>query len=95
MYTRNKCKPMFCHWLYQKVKKEGQITVHEAIYAGAKVAGCSSHTIRTSYLPEEASSEGLFRIVHDEEAKKNFVKLRDASVLGVDVDFEIIDEKND
>lgn len=95
MFTRNKCKPAFCHWLYSKIKKEGSITVNEAVYAGAKAAGCSSHTIRTSYLPEETSSEGIFRKYYDEAADKNMVTFRNAAQIGIDVSFEIIDEEKD
>lgn len=95
MAARTKYRAKYSHWLYTKIKKEGSITVHEATFAGAKFVGCSSVTIRTSYLLEETSSEGMFQIFHDEESGKNKVTFRNAAAIGIDTDFEVIDEGND
>ena len=95
MAARKVFRAKFSHWLYEKVKKNGKITVHEATFASAKYVGCSSVTIRTSYLLEETSSEGMFQIVFDEEAGKNMITFRNAVMLGIDTSFVIINEEND
>ncbi|MFZ2190034.1 MAG: HNH endonuclease signature motif containing protein [Candidatus Magasanikiibacteriota bacterium] len=95
MAARKKYRSKFSHWLYKKIKENGPITVHEATFAGAKYVGCSSVTIRTSYLLEETSSEGMFQIFHDEEKGKNMVTFRNAASIGIDTDFEVINEKED
>lgn len=95
MAARKKFRAAYSHWLYNKVKAEGRITVNEAVFAGAKHVGCSSVTIRTSYLPEETSSAGMFQMFHDLGEGKNFVSFRNAAALGVDTDFEVLDPEND
>ncbi|MBW7887438.1 MAG: HNH endonuclease [Bacteroidetes bacterium] len=98
MAKNKQAEPKFRHWLYRKISDNGPMTVQQVVNSGAEYAGCSTHAIRTNYLPKCTSEEGIFRIYHDEEKGKNLVAFRNAEAIGVfadAIDVEILDERND
>jgi hypothetical protein len=98
MYQNKKAEPLFRHWLYRKMKEKGRLTVQQVIHAGAEVASCSTHAIRTNYLPKVTSEEGLYVRFYDEEASCYMITFRNAAAIGImadAIDFEVIDESKD
>lgn len=83
MYQNKRAEPVFRHWLYEKMKIQKVMAVQQIVFAGAERANCSTHAIRTNYLPKCTSEEGLFIKYYDEVQKRWMVTFRNASAVGI------------
>jgi len=84
MRQNRRAEAAFRHWLYEKIKAHGRYPVKDAIFAGAERVQCSPYAIRTSYLPKMVSSEGMYVMFDDSEAKQKMLMFRSAAMIGVD-----------
>ncbi|MFA6109801.1 MAG: HNH endonuclease signature motif containing protein [Candidatus Latescibacterota bacterium] len=95
MYQNKKAEPAFRHWLYNKMKENGVLSVAQIIASGAEKAGCSTYAVRTNYLVKCISDEGLYCRYYDEDRKMWMVAFRNAAAIGVmteAIDFEDVND---
>jgi hypothetical protein len=79
------CKPIFQHWLYDRIRKKGQELLREVINAGAKKSNASQAAVRR-WLEAEASTEGEYIVFYDDVAGEKFVKFREGITIGISAD---------
>lgn len=80
-----RCEPRFRHWLYEEMRKKGEMLLHEVINGGAEAAGCSPVTIKR-YLAKVCSNVGLYEIFLDELADVKKVRFKSGAAVGITAD---------
>ena len=79
--------PKYGQWLTKQLLEKGRITVKYATEAAAFELGVGVETIRRSWLGYYTTSERCeFKVIYDEEADCNFVTLRNASSIGINIE---------
>lgn len=79
------CEPRFRHWLYEEMRKHGDMLLHEVINGGAEAAGCSPITVKR-YLAKVCSNIGLYEIYLDDTADVNKVRFKSGLSVGITAD---------